>query len=172
MGSFFQRRFYQSRRKSIASYLAFVWLAGLLLGSALAMSPGSTSDSLMRSVFSSTVSISGLLATLYLPLLFSAFAVYISQIWLLIPICFFKALFFSYIAAKFSLLLLSGSWLFRFLFLFSDCLTVPVLYLIWYRAFHRDRREVFCSCLLAGFLFLLIGIVDYRCISPFLIRLL
>ena len=172
MGSFFHRYFPETRRKSIAAYLAFAWFAGLLVGSGLALLPGANSTSMMRMTLCSPVSISGLLAIMYLPLLFTAFAVYISQIWFLIPICFFKAFFFSYVAAQFSLLLPSGAWFLRFLVLFSDCLAIPVLYMIWIRACNQTGREVFRSCALAGSMFSLIGIIDYCIISSFLIRLL
>ena len=172
MGSFFRLSFPGFRRRRLAVYLAFAWSAGLLLGSFFSVLSAPFSVSLMRMTLSGPVSIFGLLTILYLPLLFTAFAVYISQIWLIIPICFFKSLFFSFVAAGFLLLLPSGGWLLCFLLLFSDCLSIPILFFDWYRTCSQSRMEVFRSLAVSGIFLFVIGIADYYVISPFLIRLL
>lgn len=172
MVSFFRSGFVSFCRKNAAVYLACAWCAGLLSGCIFGTVSASFPFSLMRTAMLRPVSIFGLLTVLYLPLLFSAFAVYISQIWLLIPICFLKAFAFSFLAAACSVQQASGGWLLRFLLLFSDCLAIPLLYWVWYRACCRSRRDALYSDLVAGFLLLPIGAMDFLYISPFLSNLL
>ena len=172
MGSFFRHRFLIPGRKRLALYLAFAWLIGLLLGSVLALLSAPLHASLMRRGLCLPVSISGLLTILYLPLLCSAFAVYISQNWLLIPISLFKAITFSFVAVGCSLLQPSGSWLLRLFLMFSGSFSLPGLYWFWYCGCNRGRNETFKAGVIVSVLFLLFGILDYRYISPFLLKLM
>ena len=171
MVRFFHHRFFASSRKRVVIFLAFAWCAGLILGCVLALLSTPFSVSMMRTIRSTRVSIVGLLAILYLPLFISAFAVYISQIWLLIPICFTKAFSFSFVALGVSLAYPAGSWLLRFFLLFSDCLAIPCLYWSWYRGCENGRRKALQADALVSIPLFLIGIADYYCISPFLSNL-
>ena len=117
------------------------------------------------------VSVFGLLSSTVLPFLFSAFAVYLKQPILLIPIAFVKAFLFSYVGYHLWMAWGSAGWLIRGLMMFGTGLSMPVLYWYWQR--YIDGRgfqwEVFLLTL--GFL-LVIGMVDYQWVAPFLIAII
>ena len=151
--------------------LAILLLCGLLSGTALAVSAGNSYYSLMRMAASSPVSIAGLFASVFLPFLFSAFAVYLGKPKLIYFICFIKAALFSFGSFTALTAFASAGWLVRFLLQFSDIVMLPAF--CWFSLrcitdtglFKRD----FSICL---FLFLLIGSLDYCMVSPFLAMLI
>lgn len=152
--------------------LAFAWILGLLLGSVISLAADNILSPTMLAAVHSNMSISGLLTVLLLPLLFSAFAVYISKPILLIPIVFLKAFLFSYSAAGFLIACDSAAWLLCFLMMFSDTLMLPFLWWFWIRTLTLEsstaiRSAVFCS--LCAFV---IGFCDYAFVSPFLAGLI
>jgi len=171
MVSFFPKDFLQSRRRVTATILAFVFCFGLLAGSLTAVLTETSYFLMMRTAASYRVSIFGLFPVLLLPLLFSAFAVYISQFWLLIPIAFIKAFFFSFLGAGFLILSPDSGWLMRMLFMFTDCLSLPVLCWYWLYACHYRNvtpgQTISAFAVVAG-----IGFLDFQFISPFLASLL
>ena len=71
--------------------LALSWILGLISGCTLCLSADTTAFSLMRMAPGCPVSIVRLLAVTFLPFLFSGFAAFVSQTWLLFPIVFFKS---------------------------------------------------------------------------------
>lgn len=172
MVRFFPLRFCTDSRKKLAVLLALSWCVGIAIGLFCALHADSLLDSLMRTRVDPSVSISGLLAVFSLPLLFSAFAVYTSQFWLLIPLSFLKAFSFSYVGTLFCCLSESGGWLIRFLYLYSDCFASFLLCRLWIRCCNCSRRDGLASCAVTGILFLAVGIADYRLVSPFLYSLL
>lgn len=150
------------------SILALSWVLGLITGCTLCLSVDATTFSLMRMAPGRPVSIVRLLAVTFLPFLFSGFAAFVAQAWLLIPIAFFKSFTFS--AAYTAVMLSFGTagWLIGFLLMFSSICTMPILVLYWIRYSQK------CYPLLSwnGFaliimIFALCG-VDFFIISPFL----
>ena len=152
--------------------LAGSWCAGLLIGIAAANSAGTILAPMMRSAVMAPVSIVGLSAAALLPFLLSAYAVSISEPWLLLIISTFKAFGFSFCACAVSLTFGQSSWLVRFLFLFSDHCLAPVLYLYWLRHISGERNfsgwETVCFVAAA----VLIGVIDFCLVSPFLATLI
>lgn len=172
MVGFFRTFLASGPRRVNAIILAFALLTGFTLGAYTATLAEPSSFSLMRTASESCVSIVCLLPALLLPFLFSAFAVYISQYWLLIPIAFTKAFFFSYLSAA-SLLLFRGSgWLVQLLLMFTDCLSMPVLCWFWLRTCTVSRESVLRSFVSAALVVIGIICLDYQFISPFLVELL
>ena len=134
----------------------------------------SASDALyptMRAAVYSRVSISGLLSAMLLPLLFSAFAVYISNTWLLIPIAFSKAFAFAFLGIGILVSFGSAGWLVRLLLMFGDIVMLPVLWWYWQKAL-TARQNPLPHCAAAAAFALLIGGLDYCVISPFLANLI
>lgn len=150
---------------------AFLWFAGLLLGLRAAHLPGSAYTSLMLAAFESRVSIVGLAAVLLLPFLFSAFAVFISQPWLLLPIAFGKAVAFGCCVGGISVAFGSAGWLARWLLMFSDCCMLPVLCWFWLRCLSGGKMPAkdLAVCVTAA---VVIGSLDYGIVSPFLAKLI
>lgn len=172
MVSFFRTDFARLPRRFLAVVLAFAWCAGLLLGAFTAGFADDSFFSTMRAALDCRVSISGLMAVTLLPLLFSAFAVFISCNWLLIPIAFLKAFSFSYMGAGLMAAFGDSGWLLMLLWMFSDCFVVPLLLWLWISACSATRETALRRT--AALLPALIGIgyLDLQFVSPFLVNLL
>lgn len=148
------------------------WICGLLLGIHYASQADDTYFLLMHTACASRVSITGLLAAVFLPFLFSAFAVYISHPELLLAICFLKAASFSCSSYGLMLVFENAGWLVRLLFQFSDYCMMPIL--LWFSARHIARQEklLWQDLLICGLWMLIVGALDYCIVSPFLVGLI
>ena len=85
-------------RKYSFLFLAFCWIAGLLSGASVYLAAGDSLNSLMRSAVMRPVSIVSLLCVTMFPFLISAFAVYISEPWLLLIVSFGDAFVLSFVS--------------------------------------------------------------------------
>ncbi len=171
MVSFFPVNITLNSRKVYVVLLACAWFCGLLGGMLTAVFADDSFFSLMRRAPGSHVSIVGLLTTLLLPLLLSAFALYISQHWFLIILAFIKAFELALIGTGVAVSYGSGGWLVSFLFLCADVFSVPVFIWFWLFAFCEPSKSLRRG--IGVFLFvLLIGCLNYRFVSPFLANLL
>lgn len=159
-------------RKGSVSFLAFGWILGLVSGFLFSLYAGDSLSTTMRAAASGCVSIPGLLSAIFLPLLFSAFAVYISQPWLLIPIAFGKAFLFSYLGVGVMAAFGSAGWLIRWLLMFSDSCSLPLLWWYWLRAVSGQRCFAVRNTAAAFAVALIIGSVDYCMVSPVLANLI
>lgn len=153
-------------------FLGVSWLSGMVLGTLTANATKDDLIPMIQSSICSPVSIIGLLAAALLPFLLSAFAVLMSEPWLLLIISTFKAFSFSFCACGVSLAFGQSGWLVRFLFLFSDLCLVPLLYFYWLRHISgnikvRQWELPICLCAAAA-----IGGIDYCFIAPFLVSLM
>ena len=159
-----------SRRVS-ATVLAFTMFCGFTVGACVAASSDSLFASMMRIAMTGNVSIVNLFCAAILPFLFTGFAVYVRQLWLLIPVAFIKAFSFalmsSWVIAHFG----EAGWMVIPLFLFTDCLLIPLLSWLWLRILRCSARS---SHLFGPVVMLLAGIIflDYRFVSPYLVNLL
>ena len=172
MVRFFRTRYSLESRKVSATVLAFALLAGYTLGSYLATGAAHSTFLLMRTAVSSRVSIVCLLPVILLPFLFTAFAVSIRQLWMLIPLAFCRAAAFGFLASVVLCSFGSSGWLVFTLLLFSDCISMPLLCLFLLRSIHKAGRDTFRNFLIISSV--LFGIVSLDCkfISPFLVSLL
>ena len=148
-----------------------VWSAGLFFGTSIFRFSGSVSSSVMHGLLEDSVSIVSLFSVSFLPFLFSAFAVSIGLPWLLFPICFAKALCFSYVSAAIMTGFHCAGWLVRLLFMFNDLLSVPMLFLYGLRNIVHTGRIHLWELLMVFSALLLIGSIDYCFVSPFLAML-
>lgn len=162
----------RSWRKAGIILLAFFWTLGLFLGIYSSFPMEDSFFRLMRAAAGCRVSIVGLFAVLILPFLFSAFAVYFSQPWLLLLICFLKAYCFGFCCFLTQISFGSAGWLLRLLLLFSDCCILPVLCWFWIRHISGEKRALWQDLAVCAAASLLIGGVDYCVISPFLATLI
>jgi len=148
--------------------VSFLWVLGLVSGMILQLCSGGFFPSLMLGIPLGSVSIVSLFTSVFLPFLFSAFAVYISQPLLLHFIAFWKAFAFSFVSTGMVICFGSSGWLIRLLLMFSDWVTMPILF--WYlhchdsSAYHFSGIEFFVICVLI----LCIGSFDYVYILPFM----
>ena len=151
--------------------LALFWAAGLLLGAIFSLSADTLLLPTMRTALFGSMSISGLLASLLLPLLFTAFAVYISQPILILLIAFLKAFLFSFTAMGLLMTFGASAWLIRILLMFSETLTLPLLWWLWMYLL-SENCMVRYGTIPVGLAIVLFGCVDYTFIGPFLAALL
>lgn len=159
-------------RRGCRFFLASSWLLGLICGILVYLSAGGILVSLMRSTLYVPVSIVGLLCAAVLPFLFSALAVFLSRPGLLLPICFGKAFLLAFVSLGVIRAFGSAGWLLRWLLLFGDCVSAPMLYWFWLRYIPGDRLLSGWEAASLFSLGLLIGSVNYSVISPFLVRLI
>jgi hypothetical protein len=125
----------------------------------------------MHKAVNRSVSIVGLFAVL-LPFLFTAAAAIISNHWLYHCLALIKAFLFSYHACIVSAAFGSAGWLIRYLLLFTDACTVPVLLWLWMQGTDchprlQLRRTLVCSMISA-----IVGMIDFCVVSPFLVMLI
>lgn len=160
------------RRKAFRFYLAFSWLLGLICGSLTSLMAGESILPLMRSVLYAPVSIVGALCVSVLPMLFSAYAVFLSNFGLLLPICFAKAFLFSFVSTGVSRAFASAGWLMGRLLLYSDWTSLPILYWFWLRSLSPERPVGLWETILAFAMLGLLGSIHFSIISPFLVRLI
>ena len=166
-------RWYLPRLKGASSvpkviWLHVVWIMGLLCGGVFALFADSSSVSLMR--MPGHLSIVGLLFIPLFPFLISAFAVYLSRPRLIYVICGWKAFCFGAGAVLIRLSYGSAGWLVQGLLLFTDGITLPILYWLWLRCLEGGGfRRSAAVCL--G-LFALTAAVDWKWIAPFLNQIL
>ena len=152
--------------------LDFFWFAGLISGASASFYAGNPFVSTMRAASSGCVSISGLLSVLLLPLLFSAFAVYICQIRLLFPIVFVKAFCFSFVAMGIDSAFGSAGWLVRILLLFGSGFSLPILWWFWNRLLASKPDRILSDFVTAMTAIAVIACFDHWMIAPFLANLI
>ena len=168
MGRFLNLKLPHFPRKSSSAVLALFWFLGLVLGVFFSTAAGNTIATLMRTAVNSHVSISGLLTAILLPFLLSAFAVYIHEPWLLIPIAFAKAFVFSYVGLGVMTSYGSAGWLVRLLLMFGDCCSMPLLFWYWTRHISGQRKALLPVTAVVLVLAFVIGSFDFCVVSPFL----
>ena len=154
-------------RKGMPLFLAASWLCGFVFGVFCYSTSCPEFTSLMRRAFSCSVSIVGLLNAALIPFLLSTLFIATSMPLLLPGLCFVKAFLFSFVSIGVLKSFGSGGWLLRYLFLFSDCVTLPFLFGYWFGCLSTTikSRPVFATCVV--FLLLsLVTILDYHVIAP------
>jgi len=152
--------------------ILFIWVIGLSVGTQFCRGDPALVSSLMRAALESHVSIVGLFCVLFLPLMFSALAVYKSSPWLLLLTVAAKAICFGFAFTAVGYAFENAAWIVRILLLFSDF--VGIVLLLWFSLRHSPRqRASFLSdltgCICVGFL---TGAIDLGLISPFAVALI
>lgn len=164
MNRFSGSRFPKLSCSASAWFLAFFFLSGLLFGMVVCCRHDPVISSWMRVLPLADVSIVGLLLCTFFPFLFS----YVSWVLnpaFLFPVCFCRAFLFGLVHLSAFLAWEHGGWLMRWLILFSDCLSLPLLYCFWRRCL-SERSVHRCSLSMFAVFFLLIGTVDFYLILP------
>lgn len=153
-------------------FLAFIWCLSFSIGIVFAYFNQNITVSLMCTAPLCRVSIFGLVITLLFPLLITAVAVHFSIPHLIFPIVIFKGISFGYCLFGSFLTFGSASWLVYSLLTFSE--TVMVVPLLWLWVVYLcgstiSLKRKFTLCVLAA---LMLGIVDYFMVSPYLATLM
>lgn len=146
--------------RASAFVLAFFFLLGLLSGVSAGIGCGPESVSLMRGLLREDVSIVRLCLFLFLPFLLTCVSWVLDPVFLF-PICYGRAFLFGFVHTLFFISFGSAGWLLRWLFLFSDGLSLPLFYFLLSRKLKRRSVGV-----LLPLLVILIGMVDFYLILP------
>lgn len=163
---------YQLIRKHHQILLALSWCTGMVCGILLFVYDSGSLLSLMRSSVICSVSIVGLIYTVMLPFLFSAFAVLLFGAASLLLICFMKACFFSFVSFGIYYSFGSAGWLISGLLMLTDAVTSVLLYVFWLRILSGRCRSPFWDTLLFCLFGVIFGSIDHCIISPFLVSLI
>lgn len=161
------RRWHSARCSFRVCFLAFLWVSCLVVGCFIA-SGDSFIVSLMRLAPGSEVSIVGLAVVLILPLLISVVGLYYQKPVVVYAFSSLKAFCSGYLLYAVSVAFGSASWLMRMLLLFSDIgITIIVLWLV-FRHLNGRGRTFKADIALSFFAAIMIGIMDYLLVTPFL----
>ena len=172
MVCFFRPDFRKDPRRLFAVILALAVLSGYGCGAVLAIYADNSIVSLVRSAAIADVSTVGLLLTLLFPPILSVCAVYISKIWLFIPIGFLKASAFGYINSITIRAFPDSGWLISVLLAFGSLLSLPALSWFWFRAIFRVQNRLFIPAFCLILFVVAAGMIDILYVSPLLVDLL
>lgn len=172
MDRIFCRSFSFLHCKLKPNILAFAWIGGLFLGAVASVSADKLLASTMRAAVSGSMSITGPIAVLLLPLFLSAYAVYFSQPALLVAVAFLKAFLFAYTGAGLLISYPVSGWLLQWLMMFSDMMSLPLLWLLWISGDFKNQSLLTCRFVVCAVASVLIGCVDLLLVAPFLARLI
>ena len=156
-------------RQNLCS-LALCVVFGAVLGALFADTSGDTYIPLMRMAASRSVSIVGSAVSVFLPFLVSLYVITHSKPWLVYLICCIRLFLFSSAGLALDHAFGSAGWLVRLFLQMPDLCLIPVL--IWYSLLSltgRCTKRVMIYCILFA---AVIGMLDYRVISPFLANLI
>lgn len=172
MGAYaFQHRNVSDRRACVA-VLAGLWIIGFLYGVHSVHTEGEAFVCAMHSAAACRMSIIFPFGALVLPFVYTAFSLYISRPMLIYPLCVLKAVLYG--AASYALVFAFGraSWLVSAFLLFSDHLSIFILWLIWIPALTGRNSFSWRKSLIEVSFVIAAGILDYLFISPYLVFLI
>lgn len=152
-------------------FLAFFWIITILSGIRFAAASDSSIASLMCSAVCCPVTIVGLIAVLFFPLFISTVAVYFHAAELILLFCGVKGFFLGYCLYGLLLAFGSGGWLVSCLFMFSGLLMQIFLFWFWQLSITENTVKI-RAFLICTLLAVVIGCIDYFCVSPFLTLLI
>lgn len=162
------RNLFPVRCKASRWLLAFFWVSGFLLGCCYFQKNEQIFLPLMRAVQLDRVSIVGIAVSVFLPFLFSAFAVYIQKPILLYGICFFKAFIVAFAGFGLTVSFAHQGWLVRSVLLASDFCMIPILFWFWLRYIQGSSALLKQNCVFIGFCGVLVCLAERLFISGLL----
>jgi len=164
---FLHSSIYPLERKWRTIFLAFLFFLGLAYGLYCFINSQNMLFPLMLGSYAGSVSIVSFFASSILPFLLSAIAVSFSIPWLIYFLSFTEAFLFSFVSLLVIFSFQPVGFLIRFLFLFGDITTLPILYFFWHKYLSSNSSYLYSGI----FLFLsygcLIGCIDYCMVLPF-----
>ena len=163
-------RFFFCRRKPL--FLALCCFLGFAFGMMAAQRSGDSYFSMMRMALSSHVSIPGLIASVSLPFLLAAFAVYIRHHGLLYGLCFIKMFLFSFVLMGLRLTFGSAGWLLCGLLMLSNSISVTFLISLCFRNIRSFCPSVYWDIGKRLICVLAISLLDYQFIAPILAQII
>lgn len=161
-----------SWRKACIFMLFLLWIFALVFGCFLGANVQGSTVSWMRAAPVRCVSIVSMLAVSLLPFLITAFAVYSTQTWLILPLAFFKAFSFAFFSVMLIFAFQGSGWLVRFLLMISDFAFLPLLFWLWVRALCGSCEYLYRDILICSVISTVVSFLNYFIVSPFLASLI
>ena len=155
-----------SLRRNKKRILAFSWLTGILLGAWFAQSMDASLRALVLDITRQALTLWSSLWAACCPVLLTAFASHYGVGWVLF-VSSFLGFRFGFSCCAIQLTFGSSGWLIQLLYLFPDYLLIPWLYFLWLRLISK-RSDAPRGFAILFFLALLLGLIQFRVISPFL----
>ena len=160
-------------RRNLCKLLVLpVWISSLTLGILTARYSAHFLTPMVQSAVGLEPTFPALFRSAVLPFLLSAFAVFLSEPWLLLPICSMKAFGFGFCASGVYLAFGTAGWLVRFLFLFTDVLVIPILLFYCLRQLRSEKSFHLIEPLTFVGISSALAAVDYYVIAPFLVSII
>ena len=166
MGLFKLAKLQTNPQRTCKVLLIIGWLSGLILGAIFSAGAGDSFLLMMRRV-SFSVSIVSLFLVAVLPFLFAAYAVFLSNRFLIIMLAHLKGFSFGFCAFGLVTVYGTGFWLAGILWMFSDLGTLPLLMWFWIRCIDSRDSHLFRKLLWCLFCSALVVCGDFWIISPF-----
>jgi len=138
----------------------------LLLGFCAAKSAGSELLLALSDSMYGTVSPIRLLLTCIIPFAVLLVAVFLSEYWLIPLICLYKAFTFGFCGYGIGLMFGQASWLVRVLFMFSDCMTIPVLLFFCLTVRNFSQKSFYRLLIGIAIFAIAIAVLEYVYIAP------
>ena len=150
--------------------LAFIWALCLTIGVCLGVNCPQPYLRVLYYAAGSPLTVSGLLISVLLPYGLCMYGTYWKRRWLVYISCSIKILTFAFCSAALSVAFGSSGWLIRFLFQFSDFMTLGVFCWFCMRSVMNIARKQ--DFIISFIVYLMVGVLDYCIVSPFLVMLI
>ena len=147
--------------------LATIWFSGFAVGIFICSKALPLLLSLMRGMSFDSVSIVGLILSAGIPILISAVAVIISRPWLLLTVCFFKAMFYLVFSVSVIVHFAEAGWLVQRLLMANEICGLPILYAFWRGCFRLGKLPSATQCFGMVSLEVLVLTFVYQVVTPF-----
>ena len=166
MDKVLHRSFANSCRKYAVPALACSWILGLLFGIRVGQIAFFDFNS-MAATFPGNTFVS-LLAVMLFPIVVSVLIMYMGQPWLLLIVAFLKSFSFAYVSWIVMCDFGSAGWMIQLLIMFSDCLSLPLLWWYWCSLLRRTQHSLISMSIPILLATIAVGILDNRFIAPIL----
>ena len=166
MDRFVHLRFANYLRKYAVLILACSWSVGLILG--IQVAKGVPGDFLSWNCTVQNVSLPGALIVALFPIVVSVLLMYMGQFWLIPVVAFLKSFSFAYVSWILMREFGSACWLIQFLVMFSDCISLPLLWWFWCHMMKSAQNAPISLSVPMGLMLIAIVVLNHRFILPIL----
>lgn len=167
MGSEIYKRNENTLKLSPGSSLVYIWISGLLVGFVLAFLCRGKIIGLVPIIYPAFLSAPGKFLLSLIPFLLSAYAVIFSHPKWMFWICGIKAICFAVCSFLLCLCYGQAGWLARWLIMFFDTCSIPLLFCYWLWSFTENKSKNVYMHVIFALTIAAILIIDYRIVTPY-----
>ena len=171
MGRFLHLIFSWFHCKRHRVIFSLVWIIGLISGTVICLMDEPIIFPDCFPAFFGDLNFCGLFSALIFPFFLTALIILFSQQWLLVPVIYLKAFFFSFAAISLAKSLGSSAGIITVLCLFSDFLTLPFLWFLWQRSTFGTNSSSFRAGLVSAIAVFAVCFFDVHYLVPYVVQL-